>query len=691
MVNWVRYLLLGVLGVSIVVVSLLVVWHGSPGYVVKAQQYNITPYNTLYVFTIRSPPLTSMSLYNPNIFHGGIAWYGVVQSHVAAANFTTGEEVPILAKNWTLQVLPNGSLAIFITLRHSGMSNGQPVTCWDVLANNIVNGLIHNMWGNVSIINNYTCVLRMAQGYYLAPTSPAAEAFDIFWALGWGGVALVWPYAPWKSLIDAALANYSWLWLFNFGNATQQAEARKVLSPLINELFTATLPPNSPTTGPFYLCDVTPEYFLFCKNPYWYDAKDIKVDYIVMWQYSSMTQVYAALASGKISIWNTGPASLSPSIIATILSNPNMKMFVIPWWGGDALYFNFLNPWLRIPQVRQAIYYAVNWTELAQAAYGPQFILPSPMPQVGIMNDKYPSLMQEVISYWAAQGSPLINYTYDPAKAAQLLESVGFTKKGGVWYTPNGTQFTLTLYIGSGAPAPQLALASSIANALTSFGITTTVVTYPSSEFRTVVQEGKYDLMFLYYGDAPEPGLPSFFPEGPIPAAYFQGYPLNVTHWNMVVTLPNGTQISPLQACYKYLLSPARTFSCYAISMWAWNHYVPFIQIDRSTSVFFLNTQYINWPINDTSIWTQIPTIETEAWTVLLEHISFKVPTTTTTTVTTTPATTTVVSTTTVTTTVPPTTVTVTKPVISTALVVGIVVIVVVVAAVAALIALRRR
>ncbi|KUO86391.1 MAG: hypothetical protein AT709_02375, partial [Caldivirga sp. MG_3] len=718
MVNWGKYLLLGALGVSIVVVSLLVVWHGSPGYVVKAQQYNITPYNTLYVFTIRSPPLTSMSLYNPNIFHGGIAWYGVVQSHVAAANFTTGEEIPILAENWTLQVLPNGSLAIFITLRHSGMSNGQPVTCWDVLTNNIANGLIHNMWGNVSIINNYTCVVRMAQGYYLPPTSPAAEAYDIFWALNWGGVALVWPYVPWKSLVDAALANYSWLWLFNFGNSTQQAEARKMLSSLINELFTATIPPNSPTTGPFYVCDITSEYILLCKNPYWYDAKDIKVDYIVEWQYSSMTQVYAALASGKISIWNTGPGSLSPSIVTTILSNPNMKMFVIPWWGGDALYFNFLNPWLAMPQVRQAIYYAVNWTQLAQAAYGPEFILPSPMPQVGIMNDKYPSLVQEVASYWASQGSPLINYTYNASLAAQLLESVGFTKKGGVWYTPNGSQFTLTIYISSGAAPPQLALVNAIANALTSFGITTTVVTYPSAEFRTVVQEGKYDLILLYYDGAPEPGLPSFFPEGPIPAAYFQGYPLNATHWNMVITLPNGTQISPLQACYKYLLSPASTFRCYAISMWAWNHYVPFIQIDRNTQVFFLNTQYINWPLNDTSIWTQLPIIQTEAWTELLKHISFKVPTTTTTTTTTSPVATTVSTTTTVTSTttvvtsttvvsgttttytttstVPvtstvtvtatarPTTVTVTKPVISTTLVIGIVVIVVVIAAVVA-------
>ncbi|WP_291999137.1 ABC transporter substrate-binding protein [Caldivirga sp.] len=664
----------------IILVGLAVVQLGlrSTGPVVNAQQYNITPYNTLYVFAIMSPPLTSISLYNPNIFHGGIAWYGVVQSHVAAINYTTGEEIPILAKNWTLQVLPNGSLAIYITLRHSGMSNGQPITCWDLLANNIANGLIHNMWGNVSIINNYTCVFRMPEGYYAPPTSPAAEAYDVFWALNWGGVALDWTFNAWYPLMEATLANYSWLWLFNFGNATQQAEARKVLTPLINELFTATLPPNTPTTGPFYVCDITPEYILLCKNPYFYAAKDIKVDYIVEWQYSSMTQVYAALASGKISIWNTGPGSLSPSIIATILSNPNMKMFTIPWWGGDALYFNFLNPWLAMPQVRQAIYYAVNWTQLAQAAYGPQFILPSPMPQVGIMNDKYPSLVQQVISYWASQGSPLINYTYNPDEAAKLLESVGFTKKGGVWYTPNGSEFTLTLYIGSGAAPPQLALVNSIANALTSFGIPTTVTVYPSSEFSTIVQKGQYDIMFQYYDGAPEPGLPSFFPEGPIPAAYFQGYPFNVTHWNMVITLPNGTQVSPLQACYKYQLNPARTFSCYAISMWAWNHYVPFIQIDRNTQVFFINTQYINWPLNDTSIWSNLPSIQTEAWTTLLTHISFKTPTATATTTSTT------------TSTAPATVTKVVTPSYVLYAVVAVVVVVVVAAAVA-IILMRRR
>ncbi len=223
-----------------------------------------------------------------------------------------------------------------------------------------------------------------------------------------------------------------------------------------------------------------------------------------------------------------------------------------------------------------------------------------------------------------------------------------------------------------------MALVNSIANALTSFGIPTTVTVYPSSEFSTIIQKGQYDLIFLYYDGAPEPGLPSFFPEGPIPAAYYQGYPFNATHWNMVITLPNGTQVSPLQVCYKYFISPAKTFSCYAISMWAWNHYVPFIQIDRNTEIFFLNTQYVNWPINDTSIWDNIPSIQTEAWTALLTHVSFKSPsavtTVTTTSSTTTPS-------------------TVTKVVTPSYIIYAVVavVVVVVIAAVVAIILMRRR
>jgi peptide/nickel transport system substrate-binding protein len=64
--------------------------------------------------------------------------------------------------------------------------------------------------------------------------------------------------------------------------------------------------------------------------------------------------------------------------------------------------------------------------------------------------------------YWASLGPEwaYVNYTYNASLAAQLLESVGFKKVNGIWYTPNGTQFTLTLYISSSAAPPQLTLAN---------------------------------------------------------------------------------------------------------------------------------------------------------------------------------------------------------------------------------------
>jgi Bacterial extracellular solute-binding proteins, family 5 Middle. len=462
--------------------------------VLRAQQYNITPYNTLYMFIIESPPITSMSVYNPNIFHGGLATYGLVQDFLASLNITSNTMVPDLAGWWNWTVLPNGTLEVLFNLRHTGWNNGELVTCNDVYATNLMLGLVDDMAGNLTIINDTTCAFMVPSGFYLPPTSPGNVIDDLFGTLDWGRVALVWSYSAWKPLVEAATANYSQVYLYNFGPPSVASSAEHNISSLINELFTLK-PTYSPSmafyNGPFYVCDVTPEYILLCKNPYFYAANQIPVQYIVLYQYASMAQVYAALATGKLSYWQTGGTSISPTLLPQILSNPYIKMYIYPAFGGDALYFNFLNPWLRITQVRQAIYYAVNWTELAQSAYGP-LILPSPMPQVGLNPVYYEQWLVNTSKYWASLGPEwaYVNYTYNPSLAAQLLESVGFKKVNGIWYTPNGTQFTLTLYISSSAAPPQLTLANEIANALTSFGIPTTVVTFPSSEYKTIVQKG---------------------------------------------------------------------------------------------------------------------------------------------------------------------------------------------------------
>lgn len=60
-----------ILGISVVMLVIVLVSYLTivnpidSEVVLRAQQYNITPYNTLYMFIIESPPITSMSVYNP--------------------------------------------------------------------------------------------------------------------------------------------------------------------------------------------------------------------------------------------------------------------------------------------------------------------------------------------------------------------------------------------------------------------------------------------------------------------------------------------------------------------------------------------------------------------------------------------------------------------------------------------------
>ncbi|KUO86504.1 MAG: hypothetical protein AT709_06715 [Caldivirga sp. MG_3] len=222
--------------------------------------------------------------------------------------------------------------------------------------------------------------------------------------------------------------------------------------------------------------------------------------------------------------------------------------------------------------------------------------------------------------------------------------------------------------------------------------------------------------------------IPDLFPVN----GYFEGYPINVTHWWGEVTLPNGTiawlwgpNSQTHGICPPQQVTVQQMKDC--VFMWAWeaNHNPWFISLDTPYEEAWYNTKYLQFPPSNSWVWAESPALELAGpmwWSILTTVQPKPVVTTTTTTapVTTTVSTTTTVtstttvvtsttvvsgttttytttstvpvtSTVTVTATAPPTTVTVTKPVISTTLVVGIVVIVVVIAAVVAVIALRRR
>ncbi len=678
----------------------------------------MTPQNTLYTAIITSQPLLSNESYNPNVFSPSWKQYGLTYAYLALYNMSSGTWIPDLAKNWTIQWITSGPLAgwvnITIYLRKSGWSDGTPYTCWDVWAQNLIQALFFDALGNVTIINNYTCSILVPPN-----TFPVNDSNLItFYIVSNGGLGMFIDYKIWKPLVDNISKYWNILYAANFGIGTPSeinngtAFARQMFQYFKQYKPQFTFPP--PMNGPFYVCKVTPAEYVLCKNPYYWAADKIKIDYVVVYQFGSTAQLIPALQTGQLSVY---VGSFPPSITSQLLQNPNNHYALAVGAPGYGLYFNFLWPYINLTQVRQALIYAMDINAAVQAAgppYNPPFTPLNTLvsPQI---NPQARAIMEQ---YWKQTGLPLINYTYDPTKAAQLLESVGFKKVGGVWYTPDGKPFTLVIYISTAdASNPQtMAVLSTIANQLTNFGIQTSIQIFPEATWPKVVStdRDKYAMLFRYMTPGFSLVVPGLFPIN----GYFEGYPINITHWNGVVTLPvpvrlpNGTVIpagtqvmlfggnSILGQCTSGAMGNFTAVSqCIAIFAWLANNFPWFIHLYTPSAMIWYNDKYLEFPPSNSWVWSETPSLEIGGpfWWSIVTSVAPRPMQTTTQTTTPTAVTTTVVTTvvsgttTTVTTAVPTTvTATVSAPAVP-GWVWGVIAVLVIIIIVVAVLALRRR
>jgi peptide/nickel transport system substrate-binding protein len=677
----------------------------------------MTPQNTLYTAIITSTPLLSNESYNPNVFSPSWKQYGLTYAYLAMYNLSNGEWIPDLADNWTIQWITSGPLAgwvnITIHLRKSGWSDGTPFTCWDVWAQNLVQALFFDALGNVTVINNYTCSILAPPGSFPVNNTNLI----IFYIISDGGLPMFINYRIWKPLVDNISNYWNILYAANFGVGTSAeiqngtAYARQMFQYFKQYKPQFKFPP--PMNGPFYVCKVTPAEYVLCKNPYYWDAENIAIDYIVVYQFGSTAQLIPALKTGQITVY---VGSFPPSVASQLLQNPYNHYALLTGAPGFGLYFNFLWPYINYTQVRQALIYAMDINAAVQAA-GPPLAPPFTPLNTLVSPAINPRARAVMDQYFQTAQLPLINYTYDPQKAAQLLESVGFKKVGNVWYAPDGKPFTLTMYVSSNdASNPQtMAVLSTIASQLTNFGISTSIYIFPEGTWPKVVSTDadKYALLFRYMTPGFSIIVPSLFPVN----GYFTGYPINITHWNGVVTLPisitlpNGTVIpagtqvrlfgggSILGICSSS--APGNytaQIQCIAIYAWLANNFPWFIHLYTPYAMVWYNDQYFQFPPSNSWVWSETPSLEIAGpfWWSIVTSVKPGAPTTTTTTTPTVVTVTTTYSTTVVsgtTTTVP---VTVTASVSTTVSAVpswvwGVMGLLIVVIIVVAVLALRRK
>jgi peptide/nickel transport system substrate-binding protein len=240
------------------------------------------------------------------------------------------------------------------------------------------------------------------------------------------------------------------------------------------------------TTGPYMLDKTYPDQKLFVwkKNPnYWNAAKFDPAPKYVIYRSgpSSNDQVVADMTAN-----NTDVLGLQYDIFQTQAAQ--LKQFsgiayVDPCPRGG--WFNNAKAPFDKPEVRRALSMMMNREKWGQNIWAP----PS-KPAKGLWAD-YRNMDQYINPESAAKWK---TFTYDPAEALKLLESVGFKKDGNVLLDPSGQQFTFVIGTPTRPTDFEYLIAQDWAEELKAQGINASLQNFEQPVWFNRVSTGDWDV-----------------------------------------------------------------------------------------------------------------------------------------------------------------------------------------------------
>ncbi|MFP3316338.1 MAG: ABC transporter substrate-binding protein [Caldivirga sp.] len=623
----------------------------------------------------------SFNYWATNFLSAGI-WQDLVTPPLAQYIWYNNTWIPILASNWTLQYFPNGTgLFIIHLIKNNGWSDGTPFTAQDVKCTFLIDYAFNYpaflyISPQIDTPDNYTVVLHIVH-----PASPIVLEWDILYLM---------PPQPYKVYGNWCMAIQN---LINQGYSNTSPQMTN-----LTQAFVKWNPPVYLADGPYYVdtATITTDTYWLVKNPYSAWANQVKFD--ALKNHNGETPVITPVVLAKEVDYATHgfpPASAAQfqSIGYSIASPPTLF--------GPALFFNYndstYGPLFRNVIFRQAIAYAINMTEAAQVSLGPYAKVEVPWQFTGVPE----SIAESWIEPWAI--GQISSYTYNPSKAAQLLESIGLKKVGNQWYW-NGKPVELTL-IYPAEFADWGATAQNIAAQLTAFGIKIDLKAVTYSEVPTLVEDGQFQLAIQGWGaGAPTP----FFSYYNLFATYnareylgtgTPGMALPMI-WNTTNGLINASKLIYEIGYSTNVTEEREAFSKLAI---AFSQYLPVIPIWERygdnpvlegvrvcgwlpfSNPLWKNPVYQNNPVVLQVLFGILYPCPSYHWSSITLPVSMSMvsPTTTTTSPTTTTPTTTTAP--------PTTTTTVTSKMLSTTLIITVVVVVIIIAVVAVVFLMRRR
>ncbi|WP_330949527.1 peptide-binding protein [Virgibacillus sp. MG-45] len=202
-------------------------------------------------------------------------------------------------------------------------------------------------------------------------------------------------------------------------------------------------------TGPFKFTEMVEreQYILERHDDYWQGAPYLDK---IVWKVVAQSVMTGLLQSGELD-FIADPNGIAPADYDTVNDFGNIKIIEQADFGYQLLGFKhnhrsaedvengLLEPdnWvpnekLKDPKVRQAIAYAVNREGLIEGLlHGRGQVINSPIAK----------------QFWAYDENAAVNYTYDPDKAKQILDELGYVDKNddGFREDPDGNEWVLNM------------------------------------------------------------------------------------------------------------------------------------------------------------------------------------------------------------------------------------------------------
>jgi len=270
-------------------------------------------------------------------------------------------------------------------------------------------------------------------------------------------------------------------------------------------------------SGPLVVDEITSDGYKLAPNegnPY---GSELNYNYFYEWVSSGQTR-YQAMIEGKYD--GEGPNMGAPPEVAENFPDSVETIFFNTGGGITMIYNHGLEEkYLDRRPVRQALAYAFDAAEVSRPGFHEE------------VKEVLPAGISSPDTWLGDRNSDYLSYDKNTEKAASLLESEGFEREDGEWYTPDGDRYSIECSM-VGAWSDMVALMENLSQALEDFGISSNVTAEEVAAYTgSTMPESDFEVGAWFWG-------------GPGPHPYyefrnaFNGEVTNYANYSAEISLP---------------------------------------------------------------------------------------------------------------------------------------------------------